>query len=83
MDACLHFIYSVCCCGWSLFCSVQFIRYLFIFVCHVFAASLCEAMKEQRETPVVQEIGDVMLARVSLRVGRVTSISLHLNLVSL
>ncbi|XP_016889648.1 rho guanine nucleotide exchange factor 11 isoform X2 [Cynoglossus semilaevis] len=26
-------------------------------------ASLCEAMKEQRETPVVQEIGDVMLAR--------------------
>uniref|UniRef100_A0A3Q1I678 Uncharacterized protein n=1 Tax=Anabas testudineus TaxID=64144 RepID=A0A3Q1I678_ANATE len=26
-------------------------------------ASLCEAMKKQRETPVVQDIGDVMLAR--------------------
>ncbi|KAK2862956.1 hypothetical protein Q5P01_002489 [Channa striata] len=26
-------------------------------------ASLCEAMKKQRETPIVQDIGDVMLAR--------------------
>ncbi|XP_040886987.1 rho guanine nucleotide exchange factor 11 isoform X2 [Toxotes jaculatrix] len=26
-------------------------------------ASLCEAMKKRRETPIVQEIGDVMLAR--------------------
>ncbi|XP_028262876.1 rho guanine nucleotide exchange factor 11 isoform X2 [Parambassis ranga] len=26
-------------------------------------ASLCEAMKKRRETPIVQEIGDIMLAR--------------------
>ncbi|KAF3697778.1 Rho guanine nucleotide exchange factor 11 RhoGEF glutamate transport modulator GTRAP48 [Channa argus] len=26
-------------------------------------ASLCEAMKKQRETPIVQDIGDVMIAR--------------------
>ncbi|XP_076580787.1 rho guanine nucleotide exchange factor 11 isoform X2 [Chaetodon auriga] len=28
-----------------------------------FHASLCEAMKKRRETPIVQDIGDVMLAR--------------------
>lgn len=37
------------------------------------AASLCEAMKKQRETPIVQDIGDVMLARVSL----LTSFTFH------
>lgn len=29
------------------------------------AASLCESMKKLRESPVVQSIGDIMLARVS------------------
>lgn len=33
-------------------------------LCCFFAASLCEAMKKRRETPIVQDIGDVMLARV-------------------
>ncbi|CAN9509432.1 unnamed protein product [Ophioblennius macclurei] len=32
-------------------------------------ASLCEAMKKRRETPIVQEIGDVMLARVEGAAG--------------
>ncbi|RVE55601.1 hypothetical protein OJAV_G00234680 [Oryzias javanicus] len=30
---------------------------------HEFHANLCEAMKKRREVPVVQEIGDIMLAR--------------------
>lgn len=37
----------------------------FVFVGLHVAASLCEAMKKRRETPIVQDIGDVMLARVS------------------
>lgn len=35
-----------------------------LFMNNFIAASLCEAMKKQRETPIVQDIGDVMLARV-------------------
>lgn len=43
-----------------------FISALMFLLRHLFAASLCEAMKKRRETPIVQEIGDVVLARVSL-----------------
>lgn len=37
---------------------------LMLLLCCFAAASLCEAMKRRRETPVVQDIGDIMLARV-------------------
>lgn len=32
--------------------------------CLCVVGSLCEAMRKRRETPVVQDIGDIMLARV-------------------
>lgn len=35
------------------------------FFCISSTANLCEAMKKRRDIPVVQEIGDVLLARVS------------------
>ncbi|XP_036066826.1 rho guanine nucleotide exchange factor 11 [Oryzias melastigma] len=37
---------------------------------HEFHANLCEAMKKRREVPVVQEIGDIMLARFEDAAGQ-------------
>lgn len=47
-----------------------------LLLCRFFAASLCEAMKKRRETPIVQDIGDVMLARVR---GKRSPPSFYLN----
>lgn len=52
---------------------------LMLRLCHSFAASLCEAMKKRRETPIVQDIGDVMLARVSELITAITSMFFHIT----
>lgn len=36
------------------------------YCCFSIPANLCESMKKRRETPIVQGIGDIMLARVSV-----------------
>lgn len=52
---------------------------LMLLLYRVLAASLCEAMKKRRETPIVQDIGDVMLASVSGITHRIHPPSLYLH----
>lgn len=46
--------------------NVDIVFWSMLLQCCCVTASLCEAMKKRRESPIVQGIGDIMLARVSL-----------------